>query len=155
VSLFGILFHSPLWLLLLLGLPAVAWLRHRRSTLVVVVPSADDWHKPGPAVGSWWPLACAYAGIALMVIALARPQAMVLDENASRRGYDVMICIDLSTSMYSEDFKRGDTMVNRLQAIRPVVSAFINNRPNDRIGIVVFAGRAYTFSPLRACEIIT
>jgi Ca-activated chloride channel family protein len=83
-----------------------------------------------------------------MVIALARPQALVLDENAARRGYDVMICIDLSTSMYSEDFKRGDTMVNRLQAIRPVVSAFINNRPNDRIGIVVFAGRAYTFSPL-------
>lgn len=144
----GAVFRDPAWLLLLLALPVVAWLRHRRSVQAVVVPSADAWHEPGPAVSGRWPAACAYLGIALLILALARPQAQVPDENATRRGYDVVICIDLSTSMYSEDFKRGEEMVNRLQAVRPVVSSFINNRPNDRIGIVVFAGRAYTFAPL-------
>lgn len=144
----GFSFHSPLWLLLLLALPLVAWVRHRLNVPAVVVPCADEWHVPGPAVTHRWPAACAYLGIALLTIALARPQAQVLDESAVRRGYDVMICIDLSTSMYSEDFRRGNVMVNRLQAVRPVISAFINRRPNDRIGIVVFAGRAYTFSPL-------
>jgi Ca-activated chloride channel family protein len=142
------LFHDPWWLLLLLALPLVAWVRHRRSVPALVVPSADEWHAPVPSFSSWWPTGCAYFGIALLVIALARPQAQVPQENAIRRGYDLIICIDLSNSMFSEDFKRGDEMVNRLQAVRPVISAFINNRPNDRIGVVVFAGRAYTFAPL-------
>jgi Ca-activated chloride channel family protein len=144
----GALFRDPWWLLLLLALPLVAWIRHRRSIPALVVPSADEWHAPIPSISSWWPTACAYTGIALLIIALARPQAQVPEEHAIRRGYDLIICIDLSNSMFSEDFKRGDEMVNRLQAVRPVISAFINNRPNDRIGVVVFAGRAYTFAPL-------
>ncbi len=148
MSLFGSLFHDPWWLLLLLALPLVAWIRRRRSVPALVVPSAGEWHAPGPSVSSWWPTACAYLSIALLIIALARPQAQVPEENSMRRGYDLVICIDLSNSMFSEDFKRGEEMVNRLQAVRPVVSAFINNRPNDRIGVVVFAGRAYTFAPL-------
>lgn len=142
------LFHDPWWLTILLALPAVAWLRHRRAVRAIVVPSARQWHVPGRAVSSLWPAACAYVGIAMLIVALARPQAQVPEENASRRGYDLVICIDLSNSMFSEDFKRGDSMVNRLQAVRPVISAFINNRPNDRIGVVVFAGKAYTFAPL-------
>jgi Ca-activated chloride channel homolog len=148
MSLLSTSFRDPLWLLLLLALPLVMVLRHRRSIPALVVPSADQWHMPVPTVSSWWPTACAYLGLALLIVALARPQALVPEENAKRRGYDVIICLDLSTSMFSEDFKRGGVMVNRLQAIKPVVSAFINNRPNDRIGIVVFGGRAYTFAPL-------
>ena len=142
------MFHNPWWLLALLTLPVVAWIRRRRSIPAVVVPSAAEWHEPVPSVSSWWPTACAYVGIVLLIIALARPQAQVPDESATRRGYDLVICIDLSNSMYSEDFKRGEEVVNRLQAVRPVISAFINNRPNDRIGVVVFAGKAYTLSPL-------
>ena len=99
-------------------------------------------------MASWWPLACAYLGIALLIGALARPQVLVPQEDNKRRGYDFMIAIDLSTSMYAEDFKRGTQTTNRLQAIKPVIAAFINDRPNDRIGIVVFGGRAYTFAPL-------
>jgi Ca-activated chloride channel family protein len=147
-SLLGTSFHSPLWLLLLLALPLVAVLRRRRAVPAVVVPSAHNWHTPGPTVASVWPAACMYIGLALSIVALARPQALVPDEHAKRRGYDFIICLDLSTSMFSEDFKRGGVMVNRLQAIKPVIAAFINNRPDDRIGIVVFGGRAYTFSPL-------
>ena len=148
MSLLGSLFRDPWWLLLLLALPVVAWIRHQRNVRALVVPSADQWHVPSPAVSSVWPTICAYVGIGLLIVALARPQAQVPEENAIRRGYDLVICIDLSNSMFSEDFKRGDAMVNRLQAVRPVISAFINNRPNDRIGVVVFAGKAYTFAPL-------
>ncbi len=70
-------------------------------------------------VSSVWPTVCAYAGIGMLIVALARPQAQVPEEGAIRRGYDLVICIDLSNSMFSEDFKRGDAMVNRLQAVRP------------------------------------
>ena len=69
-------------------------------------------------------------------------------EDHNRHGYDFIIAIDLSTSMYAEDFQRGSVTTNRLQAIKPIISAFINERPNDRVGVVVFAGRAYTFAPL-------
>ena len=122
----GSLFRDPWWLLLLLALPAVAWVRYRRGTKALVVPSADRWHVPSSAASSVWPAACAYVGIAMLIVALARPQAQVPEEDAIRRGYDVVICIDLSNSMFSEDFKRGDAMVNRLQAVRPVISAFIS-----------------------------
>ncbi len=142
------MFHDPLWLLLLVLLPLVALLRRRRSVPALVVPAADEWHAPGPTVSTWWPTACIYIGLTLLIVSLARPQALVPEEDNKRRGYDVVIAIDLSTSMFSEDFQRGTAMTNRLQAIKPVVAAFINQRPNDRIGIVVFGGRAYTFAPL-------
>ncbi len=142
------MFHDPLWLLLLLLLPGVAWLRHRRGVPALIVPGAHEWHAPGPTISTWWTLACAYLGLVLLICALARPQVLVPQEDNKKRGYDFMIAIDLSTSMYAEDFQRGSKTTNRLQAIKPVIAAFINERPNDRIGIVVFGGRAYTFAPL-------
>ncbi|MDB6091881.1 MAG: hypothetical protein JWN85_4665 [Gammaproteobacteria bacterium] len=141
-------FHDPLWLTLLVLLPLIAVLRLRRSVPALVVPAADEWHADGPTVSTWWPVACAYVGLALLIAALARPQVLVPEEDNKKRGYDFMIAIDLSTSMYAEDFKRGTATTNRLQALKPVIAAFINERPNDRIGIVVFGGRAYTFAPL-------
>jgi Ca-activated chloride channel family protein len=59
-----------------------------------------------------------------------------------------MLAIDLSGSMLSEDYERGGERINRLQAIKPVIQAFINQRTGDRIGLVIFSGRAYTLSPL-------
>jgi Ca-activated chloride channel homolog len=141
-------FRDPLWLALLVLLPLVALVRLRLSVAALVVPGADEWHAPGPTVSRWWPIACAYVGSALLIAALARPQVLVPQEDNKRRGYDFIIAIDLSTSMYAEDFQRGTATTNRLQAIKPVIAAFINQRPNDRIGIVVFGGRAYTFAPL-------
>ncbi len=140
--------HDPLWLLLLLLLPVIAWLRRRRSASALVVPGAHEWHSPSATSSALWPIVCAYIGIVLLVIALARPQVLVPLEDHQRRGYDFMVAIDLSTSMYAEDFQRGAATVNRLQAVKPIISAFINERPDDRIGIVVFGGRAYTFAPL-------
>jgi len=142
------MFRDPLWLMLLVLLPIVAWLRHRRGVPALVVPGANEWHSPGPTVSTWWPIASVYVGLALLIGAMARPQVLVPEEDNKKRGYDFMIAIDLSTSMYAEDFQRGTKTTNRLQAIKPVIAAFINERPNDRIGIVVFGGRAYTFAPL-------
>jgi Ca-activated chloride channel homolog len=141
-------FHDPLWLLLLLLLPVIALARRQRSVPALVVPGAAQWYAPIAAPSSIWPIACAYAGLALLIVSLARPQVLVPVEDHKRRGYDFMIAIDLSTSMYAEDFQRGSTTTNRLQAVKPIISAFINQRPDDRIGIVVFGGRAYTFAPL-------
>jgi len=142
------MFHDPWWLLLLPALPVIALVRRRRSVPALVVPGAHEWHSARRASTASWPIWCAYAGVALLIVALARPQVLVPLEDVERRGYDVMLAIDLSTSMYAEDFQRGSEAVNRLQAVKPIISAFINERPNDRIGIVVFAGRAYTFAPL-------
>lgn len=144
----GWTFHNPLWLWLMLGLPLVMWLRRRRRSTVFVVPSADEWKMSVSDHSPPWPVACAYLGLALLIVAMARPQWLEPDEDARRSGYDLMIAIDLSTSMYAEDFRRGDVVTNRLQAVKPIIEAFINERPNDRIGIVVFGGRAYTFAPL-------
>jgi Ca-activated chloride channel family protein len=148
VSITSATFHDPLWLLLLMLLPMVVWLRRRRSVPALVVPGAHEWHSPGATPSALWPILCAYAGCALLILALARPQIFVPLEDHQRRGYDLIIAIDLSTSMYAEDFQRGATTTNRLQAVKPIIAAFINQRPDDRIGIVVFGGRAYTFAPL-------
>src|SRR5690606_10808786 len=65
-----------------------------------------------------------------------------------QQGYDIILAVDLSGSMLAEDYARAGKRINRLQAIKPVIQAFITERPGDRIGIVVFAGRAYTLAPL-------
>jgi len=84
----------------------------------------------------------------LVVGALARPQRTEARREVRHEGYDIVLCIDLSTSMLSEDYERNGQAINRLDAIRPVIQAFIEQRPDDRIGIVLFSGRAYTLSPL-------
>ena len=141
-------FLHPLWLLLLLVLPIVWLAGRRRKVEAVVVPDAHVWYTPRAARTLASPAAAAHLGLALLIVALARPQIHQPLGDDSRVGYDIIIAIDLSTSMYAEDFQSGGVTTNRLQAIKPVVTAFINQRPNDRIGIVVFAGRAYTFAPL-------
>lgn len=141
-------FDDPVWLTLLLLLPLLVWLRRRNSIPAIVVPEAYSWHVSRTTALPWWPIACAYLGLAMLIVGLARPQALASPEDLKRHGYDFIIAIDLSTSMHAEDFHRGVTVVNRLQALKPIISAFINERSDDRIGVVAFAGRAYTFAPL-------
>jgi len=140
--------HDPLWLLGWLLIPLIAWLRTRRGAPVLVVPFAASWFRPGFAAGSLWPAIAAGAGIAFLVFAMARPQKIEDRREDRKEGYDLMLAIDLSGSMLAEDYKRAGGDINRLQAIKPVIDAFIGKRPNDRIGLVVFAGRAYTLAPL-------
>ncbi len=140
--------HNPLWLLALAALPLVAWLRGRRSVPVLLVPFAAAWYRPSLAAPSRWPVALAFAGLALLIAALARPQRVEDKREVRSEGYDIVLAIDLSGSMESEDFEKSGERINRLQAIKPVIQAFIERRPTDRIGIVLFAGRAYTMAPL-------
>jgi Ca-activated chloride channel family protein len=140
--------HDPLWLLALLALPVVLWLRSRRSVPVLLVPFAAAWHRPSLAAPARWPVALAFLGLLLLVVALARPQRVEDKREVRSEGYDIMLAIDLSSSMRAEDFVKDGEPVNRLQAIKPVIQAFIDRRVADRIGIVLFSGRAYTMAPL-------
>ncbi len=142
------IFHSPYWLLLSLAIPLLVWLRGRRTVSVLFVPFAASWHRRSLLTPSRWPIILAVAGISLLIVAAARPQRIEDRRESNSQGYDLMLAIDLSGSMLSEDFERGGQRINRLQVIKPVIQAFINKRPSDRIGIVVFSGRAYTLSPL-------
>lgn len=141
-------FQSPLWLCALLALPLLWWLRSRRGTDVLVVPNAGAWQHGSHLVVGRWPMALAAAALVLLVVALARPQFVQQRQEERKEGYDLVLAIDVSGSMLSEDYERAGRRMNRLDALRPVLDAFIQRRPNDRIGLVVFAGRAYTLSPL-------
>jgi Ca-activated chloride channel family protein len=81
--------------------------------------------------------------IALLVVVLARPQTSLSWKDITTEGIDIMLSIDISSSMLARDFKP-----NRLEASKDVAAEFVKNRPNDRIGLVVFARQAYTAVPL-------
>ena len=140
--------RDPLWLLALAALPLIMWLRGRRRVPVLLVPFAASWHRASMVAPSRWPVALALLGLTLMIGALARPQEVEDKREVRSEGYDIMLAIDLSTSMRAEDFEKDGERINRLQAIKPVIQAFIERRPADRIGIVLFSGRAYTMAPL-------
>jgi Ca-activated chloride channel homolog len=141
-------FHDPLWLLALLALPIVMWLRGQRRISVLLVPFAAAWHRPSLAAPSRWPVTLGFLGLALLIVALARPQEVEDKHEVRSEGYDIMLAVDLSTSMRAEDYEKAGERINRLQAIKPVIQAFIERRTTDRIGIVLFSGRAYTMAPL-------
>jgi Ca-activated chloride channel family protein len=149
LALWNLRLASPLWLLALALLPLVVWLRQRAKVPVWLVPFAAAWHRPSIFSASRWPVGFVLAGLALIVGALARPQKTEDKQETRSNGYDIVLCIDLSSSMLSEDYEKPDGgRMNRLQAIRPVIQAFIEQRPSDRIGVVLFSGRAYTLAPL-------
>lgn len=144
----GYLLHDPWWLLALLILPLMMWVRGRRGAPVMIVPFAAAWHRPSIIPSSRWPAMLAMVGLVLLIAGLARPQIVEDKRDVKQQGYDLILAIDLSGSMLAEDYERGGERINRLQAIKPVIQAFISQRSNDRIGLVVFSGRAYTLAPL-------
>lgn len=81
--------------------------------------------------------------VGLLIVAIARPQSPNNWQDVSTEGIDIVISMDISTSMLAEDFKP-----NRLEAGKDVAAEFINDRPNDRIGLIVFSGRSFTQCPL-------
>lgn len=83
-------------------------------------------------------------GLTLVIFALARPQLVNREKEVSTKGTDIVLALDISSSMLAEDFKPK----NRLHVAREVLKSFVKGRQSDRIGLVAFAGEAYTQSPL-------
>lgn len=142
-------FSNPLYfLLLILVVPYVVWyiLNHKKATPSLKVSSTVIYSKVRP---TWRvrllhaPFVLSILGYIAMVIALARPQTANSWSNTSVEGIDIMLCMDVSTSMLAEDLKP-----NRVQAARNVAVDFINGRESDNIGLTVFAGEAYTQCPM-------
>jgi Ca-activated chloride channel homolog len=138
---------DPLWLVALLAIPLAVWLRGRARVPVLLVPFAAAWHRSSIAA-SHWTAGIAVAGLVLVVGALARPQRIEDKREVRSQGYDIMLAVDLSGSMLSEDYEKDGERINRLQAITPVIQAFIERRTSDRIGVVLFSSQAYTLAPL-------
>ncbi|MGE0488823.1 MAG: VWA domain-containing protein [Vulcanimicrobiota bacterium] len=105
-----------------------------------------DWSSAArPVWEGHIPLALGALGMALLIVGLARPQAGLGTQNITSEGIDIMLCIDTSSSMEAQDL-----VPNRLAAAKEVSKSFVNSRPDDRIGVVVYAGVAYTQCPLTA-----
>ena len=82
--------------------------------------------------------------LSAMIVALARPRTVdVSSKTKTTRGIDIVMAMDVSGSMLAKDLKP-----NRLEALKDVAETFVDNRPNDRIGLVVYAGESYTKTPV-------
>ncbi len=143
-------FHSPqaLWGLLLVPVLLFwAW-RERRRRATLRFSAAHVFVQQGRGLRTYMlpllPLLRVFA-VAVAIVAIARPQARdARVRDLSVEGIDIVVALDLSTSMEAGDFRPQ----NRLHVAKEVLAEFISNRVNDRIGLVVFAGAAYTQAPL-------
>lgn len=139
-----------LWLLVLLPL-ALAW-RARNGPVAAIQYSnvglaRQVARQTRSRAGRWvWWLPIVAA--ALIVLGLARPQLGRGRAGISASGIDIMLALDVSGSMQALDFKLQGQPANRIDVVKSVVSQFISERPNDRLGIIAFAGLPYLVSPL-------
>jgi len=143
---------QPQWLWLLALLPLVLLWRGRRGAVATIEYSnvslarrvARDTHS---RAGRWVWMLPILAG-ALMILGLARPQLGHSSTEVKASGIDVVLALDVSGSMQALDFKLDGQLANRIDVVKSVVAKFIQERPNDRIGLVAFAGAPYLVSPL-------
>jgi Ca-activated chloride channel family protein len=145
-------FAHPYSLLLLLLLPLLAWLKGKRGQppaflyssvkLVEGLTSARR-SRAGNFLATWRWLA-----LALFIVALAQPRLMKSTTSVKASGVDIVVAVDMSGSMVSEDFVVNDQRVNRFNMARSVLKGFIDKRPSDRIGLIVFATQAFIATPL-------
>jgi len=133
-------------LVLLLGV-AIWILRGRRRHASLAFSDTRPFRSIAPGLGvrlRHLPTGLRLLGLALLVVAFARPQATFHEEEVLTEGIDIMLALDVSGSMRTEDFRPK----NRLVVAKDVVAQFVHGRRNDRIGLVAFAANAYTRCPL-------
>ena len=145
-------FEQP-WFLLLVALPPLLWFLGKRlqKPPVIRFAAARIFAKATTFRHSWaQPIqnGLYYFGCACLIVSLARPQFGVASSRIKASGIDIMILLDVSLSMLSEDFSIGSQRASRLEVVKQVTEKFISGRPDDRIGIIAFSGRAYLVSPL-------
>jgi len=139
-----------LWFLILL--PLLAFIKGRRgpspalvfsTTAIASALSRGRRTRPGQILS-----AIRLLTIGLLIVALARPQLGNTTTEIKASGIDIMLAVDVSGSMQAMDFTLHGNPVDRLDVVKSVVDQFIDARPNDRIGLIAFAGRPYLVSPL-------
>ncbi|MGI9087566.1 MAG: VWA domain-containing protein [Chthoniobacterales bacterium] len=145
-------FAQPWWLTLLLVLPILAYLRGQRGPAAALIFSSTSvlrgLGKSSAARAGKFLRALLFLTLALFVIALARPQLGKSLTQVEASGIDIMLALDVSGSMLIKDFTVGGDSATRVDAVREVTRKFIEERPNDRIGLIAFAGRPYVVSPM-------
>jgi Ca-activated chloride channel homolog len=145
-------FAQPYFLLLLLLLPLLAWLKGKRGQQPAFLYSSVQLIKAVGQVNRSSAgrilLALRWLALALFVVGLAQPQFTESETAVNASGVDIAVALDLSGSMESEDFALRGQRANRLDVAKDVLKQFIEKRPSDRIGLVAFAGRAYVASPM-------
>ena len=145
-------FASPYFLLLLLLVPLLV-IHRRRRQFVPELSLSSTMHIRSLS-GGWmlWfgrkLIVLKIAALVLMIFALARPQWGTREIIRKTEGINIMLAVDVSGSMAALDFMQGADFINRLEAIKHVVTRFIAQRSGDRIGLVVFGSQAYTQIPL-------
>ncbi len=134
----------------LLAIPLLLWLwywwRYKKIFPELTLSSTVAFSKTGSSLrGKLKTLIPVFRGLALalLVIAFARPQSSLKEENISTEGIDIVLAMDISGSM-----KARDLQPDRLEAAKSVAVEFVSGRPSDRMGLVVFAGESFTQCPL-------
>ncbi len=151
----GITFLNPEFFFLFLLLPVViGWLywKRNRQFATLKMSSVSGFKMTQSIAAKLKPYLFVLRIVALssLIIALARPRTVdISNETKSTKGLDIVMSVDVSSSMLAKDLQP-----NRLEALKKVAKTFIENRPNDRIGIVVYAAEAYTKTPVTSDKAI-
>ncbi|NLY25734.1 MAG: VWA domain-containing protein [Bacteroidales bacterium] len=140
--------HPEYLYLLLLLIPLIAWyvvrLSKTQASFKLATANAFKGMKPDFRVYMrHFPFLLRLISITLVVIVIARPQAVSSWEETESQGIDIVMALDVSGSMLSQDLQP-----DRLQAAKKVAAEFITDRVNDNIGLVIFAGESFTQCPL-------
>jgi Ca-activated chloride channel homolog len=143
-----IYFSQPVFFGLFLVLPLLVWWELKRSDkaqATVLFSSVRAFRGTRSWRNFLRPLLFIFRLLAIscLIIGLARPQTRNDEQLVNGEGIDIVLCLDISGSMLAQDFTP-----NRMEAAKNVASEFIDNRPTDRIGLVIFSGEAFTMCPL-------
>ncbi len=147
---FGFANPEALWLLALL--PILALLRSARGAAPAVKYSSLEPFRsagsPRKSRTGGFLFGLFLGSLAFFVIGMARPQTSETLSRSEASGIDIMLALDVSRSMLAEDITIGRDQANRIEAVKKLTADFIQGRPNDRIGMIAFAGNPYLVSPL-------
>ena len=142
-------FEDPWFLILFLIIPYLVWKRKEQHTISYSsLEILQNIRAIQVGFLSTIPLVLRLFAITLFIIALARPQEGYKRTEILSMGVDIMMALDTSGSMQALDFIKNEKRDTRLAMVKDVVSKFIENRTNDRMGMVVFGSEAYTQCPL-------
>ncbi|EGK01410.1 hypothetical protein HMPREF9455_02243 [Dysgonomonas gadei ATCC BAA-286] len=144
-----IVYANPKYLyLLLLLIPLIVWyiIKLRKMQATFKMSSGFAFEKAPSTIRVYlrhFPFLLRVIAIALVIIVLARPQSVNSSDVSNSEGIDIVMALDISGTMMAQDFSP-----TRLEAAKKVAAEFINDRPNDRIGLVIFGGESFTQCPL-------